>query len=118
MAARDQIFTKASFESVWLKPLNENHEDTPVMNTNDGKTKSVGVKPCHLACSSGSKAMAQSPGVFTIIIKHIVMPLKISRDSKRIFILRILDKCKRIFEKKYPFSVSNTEGGKDLDLFF
>lgn len=105
MAARVQIFNKASFESVWLKPLKENHVDAPVMKTKDGKTKSVGVKPCHLACSSMLKAIDQSPGVLTIIIKHIVMPRKISRDSKRIFILLILAKCKRIFEKNTPWNV-------------
>lgn len=55
----------------------------PTANKNDGKTRSVGVNPCHCACSSGEKASAPLPGVFTIIIKQIVIPLKTSRERNR-----------------------------------
>jgi hypothetical protein len=52
----------------------------PTANKNDGKTKSVGVNPFQLACKNGAKVAAPSPGVFTIIIKQIVIPLNTSRD--------------------------------------
>jgi hypothetical protein len=55
----------------------------PTANKNDGKTRSVGVKPCHSACSRGEKGKAPLPGVFTIIIKQIVIPLKTSRERNR-----------------------------------
>jgi hypothetical protein len=53
----------------------------PTANKKDGKTKSVGVKPFHCACKNGAKVAAPSPGVFTIIIKQMVIPLNTSRDK-------------------------------------
>ena len=50
----------------------------PTANKNEGNTRSVGVKPCHEACSNGAKGAAPLPGVFTMIIKQIVIPLKTS----------------------------------------
>src|SRR5665647_2465616 len=57
----------------------------PTANKKDGKIKSVSVNPLHCACISGEKGVTPLPGVFTIIIKHIVIPRKISSDKKRIF---------------------------------
>ena len=53
----------------------------PIANKKEGNTKSVGVKPCHLACNKGANVSAPSPGVFTMIIKQMVIPLKTSRDK-------------------------------------
>src|SRR5450759_6029131 len=50
----------------------------PTANKKEGNTRSVGVKPCHVACSKGANAAAPLPGVFTIIIKQMVIPLKTS----------------------------------------
>ena len=50
----------------------------PTANRNDGKTRSVGVKPNQAAWSSGAHCTAPEPGAFTMIIKHMVIPLKIS----------------------------------------
>ena len=55
----------------------------PTANKNDGKTKSVGVKPFHLACCRGAKVKEPSPEVFTMIIKQMVRPLKTSRARNR-----------------------------------
>ena len=57
----------------------------PMANKKEGNTKSVGVKPCQLACIKGAKVCAPSPGVFTMIIKQMVIPLKTSKDKKRLF---------------------------------
>ena len=46
----------------------------PTANMKEGKTKSVGVKPCYAAWFNGAYAVALLPGVFTIIIKQTVMP--------------------------------------------
>lgn len=62
----------------------------PTANKNPGKTRSVTVKPCHEACSSGAKGVAPLPGVLTMIMKHTVMPLKTSSDRKRVGELLIL----------------------------
>jgi len=48
-----------------------------------GNTRSVGVNPCQLACSKGEKGSAPEPGVFTMIIKQTVIPLRTSRARKR-----------------------------------
>jgi hypothetical protein len=53
----------------------------PTANKKDGKTKSVGVKPCQLACLKGAKVCNASPGVLTMIIKQIVIPRKTSNDK-------------------------------------
>lgn len=55
----------------------------PTANKKEGNTKSVGVNPCQFACSKGEKVVAPFPGVFTIIIKQIVIPLNTSRAVKR-----------------------------------
>jgi hypothetical protein len=57
----------------------------PMANKKEGNTKSVGVKPCHSACINGAKVCAPSPGVLTMIIKQMVIPLKTSKDKKRLF---------------------------------
>jgi hypothetical protein len=51
------------------------------MNKKNGNIKSVGVKPCHVACNKGGYTALQVPGVFTKIINAMVKPLKISTDS-------------------------------------
>ena len=51
------------------------------MNKKNGNIKSVGVKPYHVACSSGEYTALQVPGVFTKIIDATVKPLKKSTDS-------------------------------------
>ena len=55
----------------------------PTANKKDGNTRSVGVNPCQLACNSGAKAVAPSPGVLTIIMKQTVNPRNTSRARKR-----------------------------------
>ena len=55
----------------------------PTANKNDGKTRSVGVKPNQVACSSGGYGLAPLPGVLTMIIKQMVIPLKTSNAKKR-----------------------------------
>ena len=52
----------------------------PTINRKVGNTKSVRVKPCHLACSKGAKVVAPLPGELTIIIRAISRPLKMSSD--------------------------------------
>src|SRR3954452_6648479 len=56
----------------------------PTAKRNDGNTRSVGVKPCQCACSSG-EYVNLLPDVFTMIIKHIVIPLNTSRARNRCF---------------------------------
>jgi hypothetical protein len=53
----------------------------PTMKRNVGNTKSVSVKPCHLACNKGAKVVALLPGELTIIIRAISKPLKMSNDK-------------------------------------
>ena len=55
----------------------------PTANKKEGKTRSVGVNPCHAACSKGLKGTAPLPGVLTIIIKQIVMPRNTSNERNR-----------------------------------
>jgi hypothetical protein len=55
----------------------------PTANKKEGKTRSVGVNPCHAACCNGEKVVAPLPDVLTMIIKQIVMPLKTSRAGNR-----------------------------------
>ena len=52
----------------------------PTAKRKKGNTRSVGVKPCHGACSSGSNICPQLPGLFTRIIRHTVAPLKTSSE--------------------------------------
>jgi hypothetical protein len=51
------------------------------MNRKNGNTRSVGVQPCHSACLRGGYTYFQLPGVLTIIINAIVIPLKISSET-------------------------------------
>src|SRR5690606_34909747 len=46
----------------------------PTAKRKEGKTRSVGVKPCHGACANGAYRWLQLPGELTIIMKHIVIP--------------------------------------------
>ena len=62
---------------------NEKLMALPTANKNDGNTRSVGVKPCQVACSRGAKGVAPLPGVFTMIIKQMVMPRNTSSERKR-----------------------------------
>ena len=55
--------------------------ETPTINIKNGYTKSVSVIPFQSACRSGEKVLLQLPGLFTIIIKAIVKPLKTSTDN-------------------------------------
>ena len=55
----------------------------PTANKNDGKTKSVGVKPFQGECSKGENVVASFPDVFTIIIKQTVMPRNTSKATFR-----------------------------------
>ena len=55
----------------------------PTAKRKDGNTRSVGVKPCQLACKSGEKVFEPSPGVFTMIMKQMVIPRNTSRAVKR-----------------------------------
>tara|TARA_B100001029_G_C14753455_1_gene282059 strand:- start:267 stop:482 length:216 start_codon:yes stop_codon:yes gene_type:complete len=59
---------------------NANLIDVPTKNKKKGKTKSVSVHPCHLACSKGEYTYPQLPGLLTIIIRAMVIPLKISME--------------------------------------
>ena len=54
--------------------------ETPTIKRKKGKTKSVGVAPCHSACSKGAYTCDQLPGSLTIIIPAIVIPLKKSNE--------------------------------------
>ena len=58
----------------------------PTTKRNVGNTRSVGVKPNHLAWSSGQN-VGSPPGSLTIIMKHTVMPRNTSRASKRVEVL-------------------------------
>jgi hypothetical protein len=54
--------------------------ETPTIKRKKGKTKSVGVAPCHSACSKGAYTCDQLPGSLTIIMPAIVIPLKKSNE--------------------------------------
>src|SRR5688572_11964072 len=56
----------------------------PTANKKEGKTRSVGVKPCQGACRRGPKASAPLPGVFTMIMKQTVIPRKTSNARNRV----------------------------------
>ena len=57
--------------------------ETPTINKKKGKTKSVGVAPCHEACLSGPKKCVQLPGSLTTIMAAMVNPLKKSSEINR-----------------------------------
>jgi hypothetical protein len=69
------------------------------MKRKKGKTRSVRVQPCHSACLSGAYTYFQLPGVFTMIMKAIVMPLKISRETSLLLLFAIGSKT------NYPVKV-------------
>jgi hypothetical protein len=54
----------------------------PTAKRKEGNTKSVGVNPFQWACCNGAYDNGP-PGVFTIIMKQMVMPLNISKAVKR-----------------------------------
>jgi hypothetical protein len=62
---------------------NENAIATPTMNRKYGKIRSVGVQPCHAACSSGGYTCAQLPGLLTSSIAAIVAPRNTSSECSR-----------------------------------
>ena len=83
MNVRFTIFQTLFFEEVKLYLRSDMNVETPMMNMKKGKTKSVGVNPNQLACPSGLYIELHDPGLFTIIIPAIVIPRRISSDSKR-----------------------------------
>jgi hypothetical protein len=52
----------------------------PTAKRKKGNTKSVGVQPCHGACSKGGYIYFQDPGLLTKIIKATVAPRKTSSE--------------------------------------
>ena len=52
----------------------------PTAKRKNGNTRSVGVSPCHAACSSGSKICDHVPGLFTSIMRQTVAPRNTSRE--------------------------------------
>src|SRR5829696_4736686 len=56
---------------------------TPTMKRKNGNTRSVGVQPSHLECSSGGKTLSQSPGLLTTTIVAIVRPRNTSSQAAR-----------------------------------
>ena len=60
--------------------------ETPTINRKKGKTKSVGVQPSQGGCRKGGKTWFQVPGVFTKIIRAIVIPRKASKAVNRFVI--------------------------------
>jgi hypothetical protein len=65
----------------------------PIINTKNGKTMSVGVAPCHSACSKGAYTFPQSPGLFTMVMSIMVRPLKISIEVTLCFSKILLLNC-------------------------
>ena len=81
------VIFRNTFEKVLLpQPVFTKANAFPTANRKEGKTKSVGVNPCQLACSNGPKVKLQSPEVFTIIIKQMVIPRKTS-SALNLFIM-------------------------------
>ena len=58
--------------------------DAPTRKRKNGNTRSVRVHPCHLACSRGAYTCPQLPGLFTRIMRAMVMPRKISMEYIRL----------------------------------
>ena len=74
----------------------------PTAKRKDGNTRSVGVKPCQLACNSGENGSAPSPGVLTMIIKQTVNPRNTSRARKRdadLINFKFSDDYKRLYQQ-------------------
>lgn len=80
---RRKIFQPASADHLCSNFPKENHMETPIINIKEGKTRSVKVKPCQIACRRGAYTNSPVPGVFTIIIKAIVRPRKKSMERYR-----------------------------------
>src|SRR5262245_16051451 len=57
--------------------------DTPTMNRKNGKTRSVGVQPCHSACWSGGYTYRHDPGLFTSTMPATVAPRNTSSERSR-----------------------------------
>jgi len=70
----------------------------PTINKNEGKTRSVGVRPFQRECISGANGGAL-PLLLTIIIKQTVIPRNISSDKKRDDRLLMVEKLS-IYVKK------------------
>jgi hypothetical protein len=70
-------------ENSKLNFLREYHIAPPEIKRKEGKTRAVGVHPCHDACLNGAYTWLHVPGVFTMIIKTTVIPLNTSRDISR-----------------------------------
>lgn len=56
----------------------EKESAAPTINRKKGKTRSVGVAPCHAAWRKGENIFAHDPGLLTKIIPAIVIPRKTS----------------------------------------
>ena len=82
-AARLNTFVRNAVLLICLYLSREKLIALPTANKNDGKTRSVGVKPCQAACSNGLKGTAPLPGVLTIIMKQIVIPRNTSNERNR-----------------------------------
>ena len=81
---RLRIFAKTSVLDQFAHLFMEKLKAAPTAKRKEGKTKSVGVKPCHAACWSGRNTYDQLPGEFTMIIKTIAMPRKTSSAPYRL----------------------------------
>src|SRR5574344_810553 len=86
---RLMIFRKVcpSGEKLYLR--REMNVEIPMMNMKKGKTRSVGVRPLHFACSKGAKTYSE-PGLLTRIMPQIVMPLRISRARMRFVLVLVM----------------------------
>jgi len=74
-----KIFSKTSELSICWNFFMVKLMALPTANRKEGNTRSVGVNPFHLAWLSGQNA--SPPGLFTIIMKQIVIPRNTSRDK-------------------------------------
>ena len=81
---RFSIFLSVGTENSKLNFRNEIKVEIPIMNMKNGKIRSVGVNPFHSACLNGAYICPHDPGLFTSIIPAMVIPLKTSRDKRRL----------------------------------
>src|SRR5690606_16374281 len=84
------IFRKTSERDLSAHLVLTKAKAFPTAKRKEGKTKSVGVNPCHLACNRGAKVKSQSPAELTIIIKQMVNPRNTSRALNRFMLNYIL----------------------------
>ena len=61
----------------------------PTANKKKGKTRSVGVQPCHGACAKGGNKAVQLPGLLTKIIKATAAPRSTSSEVLRVLALGV-----------------------------